>query len=493
MDGCVGMTVLTSASTLRDRGPRVGLLRWHAGLLDTIVLLGDVLLGAVTVLLFRLSYPFDPLLHGSGGLVAAVLLVPTAWVFLLRGLGAYRMPCYRRLSTGGRGVAWAVLLLGGTLLLLGEVTGGPGWADRGRILGWAASLVAATLLARAALRQVVKRGLESGTLRRQVAIIGATHIAEDVIRTLTRDDEPNPVNIIGVFDDRLGTRVTSNVLGHELCGSVDDLCEAARHERVDQIVICLPWSRAMQIFATMQEVQWVAADIMVPLDPETFNLRSASIRALSGRQVLEVMRQPLQDGAVLLKLAEDYVLAALLLVLTAPAMALAALAVRLDSPGPIFFRQRREGFNGLEFTIYKFRTMTAEPHDPTIGVQRRDPRVTRVGRFLRRFHLDELPQLLNVLRGDMSLVGPRPYVPGMQVGDEEFKRAIRDYAVRYRMRPGLTGLAQVNGVRGRIGSVEMAQRGIELDVRYVETWSIRLDLAILFRTVLVCLGGRNLH
>ncbi|WP_376094297.1 exopolysaccharide biosynthesis polyprenyl glycosylphosphotransferase [Roseomonas sp. CCTCC AB2023176] len=493
MDGGQAVNLVAPPLTTRPARPGVGLLRWHSGLLDVVVQIGDGLLCALALLVVQALFPFDRLLPRDGALVAATLVLPLAWVFALRTAGAYRLLRYRRLALAARDAVTALALLGGALLLAVELLDGAGWAERGPILGWAALLLAATLAARAVLRVAVERGLTTGTLRRQVAIIGATDIAESVVETLTRDDEPNPVNIIGVFDDRRGTRVAPNVLGHALIGSVADLCEAARHERVDLIVICLPWSRAMQIFATMQEVQWIAADIMVPLDPDTFNLRAARVRPMAGQQALEVMRQPLQDGAVLVKMAEDYVLATLLLIAAAPVMLLCALAIRLDSPGPVLFRQRREGFNGQDFTIFKFRTMTAVQHDPTIGVVRRDPRVTRIGRILRRFHLDELPQLLNVLRGDMSLVGPRPYVQGMQVGADDFKRAVRDYAIRYRVKPGLTGLAQVNGIRGRIDTVEAARRGIELDIRYVQEWTLLLDLKILFRTVLVCLGGRNAH
>ena len=189
----------------------------------------------------------------------------------------------------------------------------------------------------------------------------------------------------------------------------------------------------------------------------------------------------------------DIAVALIATLLLSPVLLAAALAVRLTSPGPILFRQLREGFNGREFTILKFRTMTAVNHDPTVGVERGDPRITRVGRILRRYSLDELPQLLNVMRGEMSLVGPRPYVPGMRVGAHAFKRAVRDYAVRYRMKPGLTGLSQVGGARGRMDSLEKARHGIELDVRYVETWSLLLDLKIMARTVWVCLIAQDAH
>ncbi|WP_426954586.1 undecaprenyl-phosphate glucose phosphotransferase [Muricoccus radiodurans] len=468
-------------------------MRWHSGLLDSLVRWGDATLCALCVLVAHALVP-SRLLPSTAAVVAAMVLLPALWVVVLRQFEIYALRRYRRPESTMLDTT-AVAIVGGLLLLLGvEVIDHPDWNDRALIGTWVGLLVASTLASRLALRPIVKAGLASGRLRRQVAIIGATHIAETVIENLTRDDEPRPVHIVGIYDDRAGTRVQPNILGHALRGNVADLCHTAQEQRIDLIVIALPWHRAVQIFSTIERVQWIAADVTVPLDPDTFNPRSARIASVGGAPALEVMHQPLQGSGFITKTIEDYLVALVALMLLAPVMAVAALAVRLDSPGPILFRQRREGFNGKPFTILKFRTMTVDPRDQgVVGVRKGDARITRVGRILRRYSVDELPQFINVLRGEMSVVGPRPYVLGMQVENEKFKTAVRDYAARYRMKPGLTGWAQINGARGRMYSLEKARRGIEMDLHYIENWSIWFDIRIILRTLFVCLSGREAH
>ena len=208
--------------------------------------------------------------------------------------------------------------------------------------------------------------------------------------------------------------------------------------------------------------------------------------------MLHVMQRPMRGARGRLKLLEDYVLASLGLVVAAPLMMLVALWVWFDSAGPVLFRQRREGLNRQLFTCYKFRTMLINPNDDGIvGVRRGDARITRSGRILRMTSLDELPQLFNVLRGEMSIVGPRPHVPQMLVGDLSYAEVIREYAGRHRIKPGITGWAQVNGARGRVGDVQKAGAVVQLDIEYIETWSIWLDLRIILRTVLSGLIDRT--
>jgi len=205
------------------------------------------------------------------------------------------------------------------------------------------------------------------------------------------------------------------------------------------------------------------------------------------------MHRPFKGSLGLLKLAEDYVLASIGLVVAAPLLLLVALAVRLDSPGPILFRQERVGFNNKIFMIYKFRTMTVDPQDDgRVGTTMRDnPRITRVGAMLRRLSIDELPQLINVLAGDMSIVGPRPYVRNMLVGEETFNDRIRQFAARHRIKPGLTGWAQVHGLRGNaLRSIDGARRSVELDIEYISNWSLWFDFRIMIQTIGV-LAGQN--
>jgi lipopolysaccharide/colanic/teichoic acid biosynthesis glycosyltransferase len=189
----------------------------------------------------------------------------------------------------------------------------------------------------------------------------------------------------------------------------------------------------------------------------------------------------------------DYLLAGTALAVAAVPMLLIAIAIRLDSPGPVLFRQRRIGFNDRPFQVFKFRTMFADAadHDARRQVLAGDPRVTRIGRLLRRTSLDELPQLFNVLRGEMSVVGPRPHAPGTRAGSRRFDEVVANYAARHRVKPGLTGLAQVRGLRGPTPDEEMLLRRVESDLEYIARWSPWLDLQIILRTPLVVLRARN--
>jgi exopolysaccharide biosynthesis polyprenyl glycosylphosphotransferase len=203
----------------------------------------------------------------------------------------------------------------------------------------------------------------------------------------------------------------------------------------------------------------------------------------------------LTDRQVLMKRIEDLVLASLMIVAVSPVMLLAAAAIRLGSRGPILFRQPRHGFNDTIINVYKFRTMYVERADPS-GVARtlrNDPRVTRVGRFLRRWSVDELPQLFNVLKGDMSIVGPRPHPIGMLAAASDYREVVSNYAARHRVKPGITGWAQVAGYRGEADTVEKAQRRVEFDLEYIARWSLLFDLRILLLTAVAMISGKEAY
>jgi exopolysaccharide biosynthesis polyprenyl glycosylphosphotransferase len=206
-----------------------------------------------------------------------------------------------------------------------------------------------------------------------------------------------------------------------------------------------------------------------------------------------VMGKPLDEVASLVKRIEDVVLAVFCLLVTLPLMVIIALSIKLDSRGPVLFRQKRLGANNLPFDLLKFRSMYVEQTDP-LGQQltrARDPRITRVGRFLRMTSLDELPQLINVLRGEMSLVGPRPHALAASAAGISYARAISEYPIRHRVKPGITGWAQVNGWRGETTTIEQIRRRVEHDLYYVENWSLTFDLVILGRTVFAVLSRAN--
>jgi putative colanic acid biosynthesis UDP-glucose lipid carrier transferase len=223
--------------------------------------------------------------------------------------------------------------------------------------------------------------------------------------------------------------------------------------------------------------------------PDIFSLRlvNHSVREIAGIPVLTLSETPLTGTRLFLKSLEDTVLALIIFLLIAPLLVVIAIAIKLDSPGPVFFRQKRMGWSGKIFRIWKFRSMVV--HQPEDGVikqaERNDPRVTRVGAFLRRTSLDELPQIFNVLVGEMSLVGPRPHAIQH---DEEYSRRIADYFARHKIKPGITGLAQVRGFRGETKDIEQMIQRIESDIEYINNWSLWLDLSILIRTTAAFTG-----
>ena len=378
---------------------------------------------------------------GAAGLVAFVAMLGAAWAFgALERLGA----------------AWLV-----AFALAGVATLG--------VARWAAATLAARL-PRAARRTV---------------IVGTGPQARRLAAALRRD--PAGLELIGAVDDRAARGTPPD--GVTLLGGMSHLVAMIRRGEVEVVAIALPWAMEARILALLDELS--AYPVEVRLAPDMMAARLPE----GDRPPLPPLlcARPISGAGGAAKAVLDYVVAGAALLAAAPAMALIALAIRLDSPGPVLFRQRRIGFNDLPFEVFKFRTMYAEAadHDARRQVLAGDPRVTRVGRILRRTSLDELPQLFNVLRGEMSVVGPRPHAPGTRAGTRRFDEVVANYAARHRVKPGLTGLAQVRGLRGPTPAEEMLLKRVEADLEYIARWSPWLDIVILLRTPLVVLRARN--
>jgi exopolysaccharide biosynthesis polyprenyl glycosylphosphotransferase len=264
---------------------------------------------------------------------------------------------------------------------------------------------------------------------------------------------------------------------------------------VDRVVITVPPQAQGRVRQLIEKLKVLPNDVSLFLDFETEADQTAALARLVEAPLAQVSGSPREESRVFAKRLQDLILGALALVIALPVMALVALAVRLDSPGPVLFRQRRHGFNNEEIVVWKFRSMRHENGDPTASrqVTPGDERITRVGAVIRRFSLDELPQLFNVLKGEMSLVGPRPHAIGMKTGEVESAKLVAEYAWRHRMKPGVTGWAAVRGSRGPVHTPEEVRRRVELDIEYIERQSLWFDLYILAMT-LPCLvfGDRDL-
>jgi Undecaprenyl-phosphate glucose phosphotransferase len=323
---------------------------------------------------------------------------------------------------------------------------------------------------------------DSGRLARRVAVVGAGEFSREFIERLR--SEPNFYTVVGLYDDRL-SRIPAVQDGVRVRGSVRDLLERSREEQIDLIVIALPLSAMSRISMILEQIGSAVADLCLTTDFVGFRYRSSQISAVGSNPVVLIEERPLKDWRAAKKSVFDIVVGSLILVIFSPLLALIALAIRLDSPGPVLFRQPRLGFNNRLFTCYKFRTMHHGMTDLLGDRQatRGDARITRLGKWLRALSIDELPQLLNVLKGDMSLVGPRPHPPNTKAEDKLFGDVVAKYAFRHRVKPGITGWAQVNGWRGETRTVEQIENRVACDLAYIENWSIWLDLRIMVLTI----------
>ncbi len=387
----------------------------------------------------------------------------------------------------------AFLLTVMCLLLLAFLTQTSATYSRGSFLAWTVAsclllLVGNYLFAHHLARAAWLRRC----LVRNVVIVGATDLTARFLRHLRASGERD-VRVLGIFDQRgdpARWRRSVGCRGVPYRGDLDDLVEHIIGHEVDEILIALPWHAERRIGAIVERLSHLAVDIKLCPDRVGYVQRPVFTEVLAGALVTTVHAQPIRDWGLIFKAALDLVLSAALLVALAPLLVLIAVLIRCDTPGPVLFRQRRHGFNHDVFDLYKFRTMHHQPGAAFIQARPGDPRVTRVGRWLRRLSLDELPQLLNVLRGEMSLVGPRPHPVALNL---EFMERIKRYATRHRVKPGITGWAQVNGWRGRTDSEAKMAGRLSHDLHYIENWSLMLDLKILALTLVTGFGCKNAH
>jgi Undecaprenyl-phosphate glucose phosphotransferase len=362
--------------------------------------------------------------------------------------------------------------------------------SRGWALLWCAGSLALLGLSRTVLAAWIRRWRASGRLCRTIAVVGAGPIGQRLLRHFNSRPHPG-LKIVGVYDDRL-ERLPSRCMGQPIVGNLDRLLEDARARHIDMVVVALPLAADWRLARVMEKLRLLPIDILLCPDHAGFRLKPYGVSELDGMAMLNIADRPLRDWRLVGKEIEDRVLASLILLLIAPLMALIALAIKLDSPGPVFFRQRRYGFNNQLIEVFKFRTMHHHASDPNAAqlTRRNDPRVTRIGAFLRRTSLDELPQFFNVLRGEMSVVGPRPHALAAKAGGLLYQDAVSDYAARHRVKPGITGWAQVNGWRGETEVVEQIERRVEHDLYYIDHWSLLFDLKIIVLTVFGGFTGR---
>jgi Undecaprenyl-phosphate glucose phosphotransferase len=346
-------------------------------------------------------------------------------------------------------------------------------------------------------RGLVRRWARAGRLDRRTVIVGADDNGVKLIEALKEQGgDDSDIRILGVFDDRADSRAQDSCAGVPKLGKVDDIPEFARRTRVDLVLFALPISAETRILDMLKKLWVLPVDIRLSAHTNKLRFRPRAYSYLGKVPTLDVFEAPITDWDQVIKQLFDRVVGGLILLAASPVLAAVALAVKLDSPGPILFRQKRFGFNNERIDVFKFRSLYHHQADTTASkvVTKNDPRVTRVGRFIRRTSLDELPQLFNVVfKGNLSLVGPRPHAVQGKLQHRLFDEAVDGYFARHRVKPGITGWAQINGWRGEIDNEEKIQKRVEFDLYYIENWSVLFDLYILAKTPWALLKGENAY
>jgi Undecaprenyl-phosphate glucose phosphotransferase len=464
------------------RGSRGDKHRMSAAVIVNIVQASDLLLLLFCGWLARSMLTALSAVHVDGSLFLATVAGSFVGAVCLFRAGAYRLISLRSLGIQLRVLPLPLLAGGGSMMVCLFLTRNVGLAFREWPFLWLFSSAVLLIASRTYLSRLLHSWIGSGRLARRVAVIGAGDFSREFIERLR--SEPHSYTVVGLYDDRL-FRIPAEQDGVKVRGSVRDLLERSREEQIDLIVIALPLRAIARISRIMEQIGSAVADICLTTDFVGFRYRSSQLSNVGSNPVVLVEERPLKDWHAARKSAFDLVIGSLMLLFLAPLLALIALAIRLDSPGPILFRQPRLGFNNRLFTCYKFRSMHHGMTD-LLGDQqatRGDARITRLGKWLRKLSLDELPQLLNVLKGNMSLVGPRPHPPNTRAEDKLFTDVVAKYAFRHRVKPGITGWAQVNGWRGETKTIEQIENRVACDLAYIENWSIWFDLRILVLTV----------
>jgi len=380
---------------------------------------------------------------------------------------------------------WAAVVA--VLLLLGFVSKSSNLYSRKLMLCWFAVTPFALLAARELSCRLLARAMAGSAGLRSRVIVGANRLGGELAGRISGD--PCLGDVVGFFDDRHEPRVQVHEPRH--LGSLEDVAPFVKRQHVNAVYITLPVTSDARIARLVKALRDTTASVYFVPDTLPFDTIQARVAQVGGIPLIAVLETPFYGVSAVLKRVTDIVVAGAALVLLWPLMLAIAAAVKLESPGPVLFRQRRYGLDGEEFQVFKFRSMTVcEDGERISQATKCDARVTRLGAFLRRYSLDELPQLWNVLQGSMSVVGPRPHAVAH---NEQYRRLVQGYMIRHKVKPGITGWAQVNGLRGETRSVERMRRRIEHDIEYMRQWSMALDFRILLRTALVVFKDPNAY
>ncbi|GLK68262.1 undecaprenyl-phosphate glucose phosphotransferase [Hansschlegelia plantiphila] len=420
-----------------------------------------------------IGWPY--LVSMTGGLVLTLVFAQAA--------DAYNVVAFRLLGGQiGRMIgAWTLVFAG--FAAIGAFFDLGGMLDRRWFGYWFALGAGGFIIGHTALAILVKRWAEQGRLGRKAVIVGGGEPAADLIRSL-ESTPGNDVHICGVFDDRSNDRSPAVVAGYPKLGNVAELVEFGRLAHIDLLIVTIPVSAKGRVAEILKTLWVLPVDIRLSAHTDKLRFRPRAYSYVGAIPMVELAEKPIQNWDFVAKRAFDLVVGTLLLVALSPLMLATAIAIKLDTRGPVFFRQKRYGFNNEVIEVFKFRSLRHEMSDPEAKtvVTKNDSRVTRIGRFIRKTSIDELPQLLNVLRGELSLVGPRPHAVNAHTSERLWNDVVDGYFARHRVKPGVTGWAQINGWRGEVDTQDKLRKRVDHDLYYIENWSILFDAIILMKT-----------
>ncbi len=455
---------------------------------------GDGLVMFMLALLSALRDPsftarVDSSVFSACGIFAAIVLPLMFEISGLYRLDSLLMPAK---SIFRLFVSWALLfsVLVFTIFLFKQGNG----ISRGWLLTWAVAGFAFFLTYRFFIAAMLRRFNQHGRFNRRAVIVGGGEAAAKVIANLQAHHDTG-ISLVGYFDDRDDNRSLAEAHGVYKLGGIDDLIDFSRSTRIDSIIITLPVTAEDRLLQILNRLWVLPVDIRLSAYGQKLRYRPRAYSYIGNLPCLDMFDRPLGEWGLLIKSIMDKVLACFAIVAFSPIFAVVALAVKFDSKGPLIFKQKRFGFNNELIEVYKFRSMYTDMADVTASklVTKDDPRVTRVGRFIRRTTLDELPQFFNVLQGDLSLVGPRPHATKAKAANSLYENVVDGYFARHKVKPGITGWAQINGWRGETDTAEKIERRVEHDLYYIENWSLTFDLYILARTPLALLNTDNAY
>jgi putative colanic acid biosynthesis UDP-glucose lipid carrier transferase len=454
------------------------------GLADSIVTLlyGIVAPLVVSLLLWVILALYGETVRQPYQILMVIAALLSLLLFRKSSRTAYQIaPRFGWARIGSVGLKWITLV--GLLLLVGYATKTSDSYSRRVLFTWFLATPAVLLLAFSAIDIAFLPIARRATRMRRAAIAGVNELGNALAERIAKDDALR-ISLVGFFDDRSSERLGEMIQG-KLLGKLHDITDLVRHGELDVLFIALPIKNVKRVTQLLDELHDSTVSIYFLPDIFVFDLIQCRTTEIGGLPAVALCETPFYGPSGLLKRISDIVIASVALIAISPLMLIIAVAIKLTSPGSVIFRQRRYGLDGRQIIVYKFRSMrVSEDGEKIVQASVDDPRITPVGRLLRRFSLDELPQFINVLQGRMSVVGPRPHAVAH---NEEYRTLIKGYMLRHKVRPGITGLAQVNGLRGETKTLDEMRRRVDYDLDYLRRWSLGLDANILLRTVALIL------